>query len=186
MRACVCVCTCTCTHGVCQTISGSSTQPGAKACAAKGSACNVGRPASWTQAEYQRHTADTPPSSPPADLRDPNARREGGVREEGTGVGEMWRRSGGAAGNCQVVSRPTSLCCAQLIKATSVLDSPPPQGEGVEPRRRDYEHMRGARTLEDRGRAKWWTELVLEAGWIPSSQSPLKSRLCSAPLVSSL
>ena len=47
---------------------------------------------------------------------------------EGSGGGK-------AAGNCQVVSRPTSLCCAQLIKATSVLDGPLPQGEGVEQRR---------------------------------------------------
>lgn len=84
---CVCVCTCMCAHGVCQTLSISSTQPRAKASIARGSACNVGRPVSWTQAEYQRHTADTPPSSPPADLRDPNFRRRGGVlgREGGGG-----------------------------------------------------------------------------------------------------
>lgn len=73
----VCVCTCMFAHRVCQTLSVSSTQPRAKASIARGSACNVGRPASWTQAEYQRHTADTPPSSPPADLRDPNVRRRG-------------------------------------------------------------------------------------------------------------
>lgn len=35
-------------------------------------------------------------------------------------------------GNCQVVSRPTSLRCAQLIKATSMLDGPLPRGEGAE------------------------------------------------------
>lgn len=35
-------------------------------------------------------------------------------------------------GNCQVVSRPTSLRCAQLIKATSVLDGPLPRGEEAE------------------------------------------------------
>lgn len=35
---------------------------------------------------------------------------------------------GQAAGNCQVVSRPTSLCRAQLIRAASVLDGPLPPG----------------------------------------------------------
>lgn len=74
----LCMCTCMCTHRVCQTRSISSTQPRAKASIARGSACNVGRPASWTPAEYQRHTADVPPSSPPADLRDPNLRRRRG------------------------------------------------------------------------------------------------------------
>lgn len=54
--------------------------------------------------------------------------------EEEEGVCRWRGGSGGgqAAGNCQVVSRPTSLRCAQLIKTTSVLDGPLPQGEGVE------------------------------------------------------
>lgn len=54
--------------------------------------------------------------------------------EEEEGVCRWRGGSGGgqAAGNCQVVSRPTSLRCGQLIKTTSVLDGPLPQGEGVE------------------------------------------------------
>ncbi|GLD46815.1 uncharacterized protein AKAME5_000110500 [Lates japonicus] len=60
-----------------------STQPRAKASIARGSACIVGRPASWTQAEYHADTADTPPSSPPADLTwIQNVRRRGSVCEE--------------------------------------------------------------------------------------------------------
>lgn len=74
VRLWVCVYTCVCTHRVCQTLAVSSTQPRANASIARGSACNVGRPASWTRAEYQRHAADPRPSSPPADLRDPNSR----------------------------------------------------------------------------------------------------------------
>lgn len=89
---------------------------------------------------------------------------------------------GKAAGNCQVVSRPTSLCCAQLIKATSVLDRPPPQGEGggtetacvgvrawsVCVRRQ----RKGEVGVGERKR----TKMVVDAGLIPSSRSPLKSQ----------
>lgn len=89
---------------------------------------------------------------------------------------------GKAAGNCQVVSRPTSLCCAQLIKATSVLDRPPPQGEGggtetacvgvrawsVCVRRQ----RKGEVGVGERKR----TKMVVDAGLIPSSRLPLKSQ----------
>lgn len=49
-------CSIVCVHGSCQSLSVSSAQPKAKLKpgTGRGSACNVGRPASWTQAEYQR------------------------------------------------------------------------------------------------------------------------------------
>ncbi len=122
-RAWVCVHVCK----VCRSRSVRSSEPRAKPGIARGSACYVGRRASWTPVEYQRRAAATPPSSPPAHSlhsRERERERERqtvGEREKGT-VGE--REKGGVAGNCQVVSRPTSLCRAQLIRAASMLAAP--------------------------------------------------------------
>ncbi len=73
-----------------------SSEPRAKPGIARGSACYVGRRASWTPVEYQRRAAATPPSSPPAhSLHSRERERERltvGESEKGT-VGE--REKGG-------------------------------------------------------------------------------------------
>lgn len=102
---------------VCWSRSVRSSEPRAKPGIARGSACYVGRRASWTPVEYQRRAAATPPSSPPAHSL--HSRERERARETDSG-----RERRGVAGNCQVVSRPTSLCRAQLIRAASMLAAP--------------------------------------------------------------
>lgn len=91
-RAWVCVHVCK----VCRSRSVQSSEPRAKPGIARGSACYVGRRASWTPVEYQRRAAATPPSSPPAhslhSRERERERRTVGESEKGT-VGE--REKGG-------------------------------------------------------------------------------------------